>query len=290
MKKLAQGMIHDKWMNYLTAVVVAFLLFLLLYLGIYGNLLGSKINTTHVSDLFAFWVSLIIGVQVVFMSKLTAPPRISKHLIDIMGEETDVWITGTTRFCFYLFHFDSGSQTVSTEEDEIIVEVPCADAKGKLLSTRISGVWVAGDTDIERQNFKRLKDQNEKNEVLFGNVLDRAAVRFTGSKDFWNQIHGKRDLHIEIMNDPTFKQDCMDYGIRFPSLSLMIKSGDQATDNFNAQYESELIKLQGKYPTNHKFTHEEIKEMSDLIFIKLGRAKQLVVRGGAIVRADASVN
>ncbi len=285
MKKLAKEIVFHKWSNYLTAVLISFLLFIILYFVLYGRI-QSKIETTHIVDLVAFFGLLAVSIGAVYGSKLISPPRRKRHLIDIFGEETEVWITGTTRFGFYLFHFDIGSQTISVEEDEIIVTTICADRKGKLIEMRLSGVWRVGKHNWQMTNFKKLDENRQENEVIFSNMLDRANVRLGGRKEFWSQIHGK-DLHKSILNDPIFVEDKNDYGIEFPSLSLTVKSADQATDNFNAQYDRELAKYMSKYPIGYKFTHKELKEASDLIFAKLGRAKMLIVRGGAIVRTDA---
>lgn len=299
MKKLAAWVVSHKWGNYLTAIITAFLLFLILYTFLYRKV-QIKIESAYQLDLqsmyylnlFVFWFTLILSFWVVYKSKLVAEPRTARHLIDtIFEEETDVWIQGTTRFGFYLYRFDKKSQTISTEKDDIVREILCSDKVGKLLEVKTSGTWVVGTSNQERLNFKLLEDDETENEILIGNVVDRATNRLIESKEYWGEIKGRHaNLIDELRNDTIFQQDCLGYGIRFPSLSVMVKAKSQEMDDFNAQYDRELGKLQSKYPANHNFTHDEIKEMSDLIFVKLGRAKQLIVRGGAVVRADATVN
>ncbi len=271
MKWFAKNFILNPNGNYLLAVGLFVGLFLFL----------KFLYPTENFFLYAFYV--VLSFLLVWKSKFTVPPRKRQHLIDFVGEETNVWIQSTTRFHFYLFRLDDKLETHDLERDKI--EVPAFefnDVRKKKCVGALTAIWKIGDSDEAKENFKLMKTESMKEDLI--TYLKRSAIRQFSQKTL-EEI--QKDAHIFLNTDPEVKM----YGVVFSHIDPVVLSGNMTQDDLNA-FEQELFerfKLEYGYAANtpnNDIPKAQLDKIHDRIEVQTKLAKKIIGNAKPLVRYD----
>lgn len=267
--------ISNKIINYPFAAIMWILLSLLLvafcsYVGLHSK----------------FWiiVSFISGVIIIFGDR-TYVPILSSGLLIFNGEEVkringdSVWLDPGMYFTFWIFTVSEKEAQKMEKRDVIIPSFNCQDINRLGLTAEANGDWKIIDHD-------KFKEQDEaKMESNLVSLVRRSVIRVCATLDFDTKIKGK-DLGEVIMIDTVFQKECGKYGVSFHNLIADAIPADLKQENLNSYYKKLYQEEVEKYPKDHKFTHDEIKDINETVQVKLGQAKKIVTNSPLLGRYD----
>lgn len=268
--------ISDKSINYPFAALLWIVISLFLYILCYWVGLTGK-----------FWVilSFFSGAIIAFGDR-SRVPILTAGLLLFNGEEVkdekgdSIYLDPGMYFTFFIFSFSEKESQKMEKRDVVIPAFNCQDKRRLGLTAEANGDWLIVDHD-------KFKDQDEsKMESNLSSLVRRSIIRVFATLDFETEIKGK-DLGDKIQNhDPVFKRESEKYGIIFHNLIVDAIPSDMKQENLNSYSKKLFEEEKAKYPVDHKFTHQEIRDIEETIQVKLGQAKKIITNSALLGRYD----
>lgn len=231
-----------------------------------------------------FVVLSFMGGAVIAFGHTTRVPILSRALLLFNGEEVksgndSVWLEPGMYFTFFIFSVSEAEAQHTEKRDVVITPFVCQDKKGKNLLVEANGDFEIVDND----NFKIHKEENMLTNLQ--SLIKRSIVRVFARLDFFTEIKGK-DVCAVIQQDPVYIRECKKYGIHFHNLIADAIPKDLEQENSNYYYDELYQEEVKKYPPNHQFTHEEIKDINETVQIRIGKARKIVTNSPLLGRFD----
>lgn len=268
------NIIANKSINYPFAgivwILVSFIFwFLFLYVGFEGRF---------------FLILSFIGGAVIAFGHRTRVPILSRGLLLFNGEEVtsngnSVWLEPGMYFTFFIFSVSEEEAQHTEKRDVVVTPFVCQDKNGKNLYVEANGDYEIVDND----NFKVHVEENMLSNLQ--SLIKRSIIRVFARLDFFEDIQGK-DVCAVIQEDPVYKRECKKYGIHFHNLIADAISKDLEQENSNYYYNKLYQEEVNKYPPNHQFTHDEIKDINETVQVRIGKAKKIVTNSPLLGRFD----
>jgi hypothetical protein len=276
MKKFAENFILKRGNNIFIGIVVWIIIFLLAKFLVYD---GSFERNSSMGNI-VYYLFLFGSGALVWSSKVTVPPRLKRHLIDVFGASTEIWLPEGWYLSFFLFKLDDQNETITKERDKIEVgPFPFTDKKGKKLIGFVTGIYEVGSTPAEMESFKLMKQDEIQRDLK--TYLERSFLRKFQPKDF-DEIRGNEKLilpHSELSA----------YGVNFVHVDPVVISGNMDQDDFNYQFgRLKIIKLNDfrNQTGRSSLTPDELRKIDDEILVELNRVKKIITDSPLLGRYD----
>ncbi len=232
-----------------------------------------------------FWTlcSFISGAIIAFGDRNQVPIQTNKLLL-FNGEEVkddageSVWVKPGMYFTFWIFTLAPGEVQDMEIQDCIVPPFNC-QCKDKGITIEANGDWKIVDHD----KFKKQKADKMEDNLI--SLIRRTLIRVCGPRLYTTQILGT-NLGDLVIAETNFKKQCAMYGVEFENMIADAFPSDLKQENLNS-YSDELFKTEkAKYGVNHNLTRDEIKEINEIIQVKLGQAKKIITNSPVINRND----
>ena len=217
-----------------------------------------------------FVCSALAGGLVAFGHRIVVPLQKRAKITTVFGTETEVWAAPGKYFGFWIF----GTYEEEVQEEERFdVKVGdqndffISDRNGKKLQAKIDADYAIGDTDEARNRYEAMREDQFPGNLK--TLLERAAVRVFGVKEYWSEIIGK-ELSESLLEDSEVLAHSAKYGIVFTSMMVEVRSASQDQDDLNAQRRTLTAEYQALHPGMSD------KEISELVEVQLGLASKFV--------------
>jgi hypothetical protein len=252
------------WMNYMFALIVGGLVFTITEVGLYW------VNIKN--DTVRLIASIAIAVIFTLTDRYTVGLQ-KRAMLTLFKQETGVWIPAGVYLLFWIFGIyeeeiqDTQRMDVKVGQKDDLFTV--SDKNGKKLIVKIDADYAIGESDEASEKYKKMKEGD-----LSGNLktlLERAAVRILGAREYWSEIIGK-ELHKALLEDGEVLEHSARYGIVFTSMMVEVRSGNQEQDDLNAQRRS----LTAEYKALHPSMSD--RQISEMVEVQLKLADKFISR------------
>lgn len=277
MKKFAENFILKRGNNIFIGIVVWIIIFLLSKFLVYD---GSFERNSFMGNI-VYFVFLFGSGALVWSSKATVPPRLKRHLIDVFGVSTEIWLPEGWYLTFFLFRLDDQNETITKERDKFEVgPIPFNDITGKKLLGFVNVIYQVGETEEEMRDFKLMKQDEIQKDLQ--TYTQRRFIRTFAPLNYETEIRGKEHTIF-------IAEDLKIYGVNFKYVETMVVSGNMDQDDFNSQFgRLKTIKLRDfKTQTGRdNLTPEELRKIDDQILLELNRIKKIITDSPLLGRYD----